>query len=91
MLNIKLIACDIDGTLLDDNKNISSNMLNTINLLKEKNIIFVLITGRNDIYVKGLAKKIGISILNEERYKLLQENGEYDLKTSSWIVGRAHV
>ena len=28
MLNIKLIACDIDGTLLDDNKNISSNMLN---------------------------------------------------------------
>ena len=60
MLNIKLIACDIDGTLLDDNKNISSNMLNTINLLKEKNIIFVLITGRNDIYVKGLAKKIGI-------------------------------
>ena len=40
MLNIKLIACDIDGTLLDDNKNISSNMLNTINLLKEKNIIF---------------------------------------------------
>lgn len=35
-------------------------MLNTINLLKEKNIIFVLITGRNDIYVKGLAKKIGI-------------------------------
>lgn len=36
MLNIKLIACDIDGTLLDDNKNISSNMLNTINLLKEK-------------------------------------------------------
>lgn len=42
MLNIKLIACDIDGTLLDDNKNISSNMLNTINLLKEKkyNICF---------------------------------------------------
>lgn len=57
MLNIKLIACDIDGTLLDDNKNISSNMLNTINLLKEKNIIFVLITGRNDIYVKGLDRK----------------------------------
>ena len=42
MLNIKLIACDIDGTLLDDNKNISSNMLNTINLLKRKkyNICF---------------------------------------------------
>ena len=61
MLNIKLIACDIDGTLLDDSKTISSNMLDIINILKEKNIMFILTTGRNDIYVKGLAKKIGIT------------------------------
>lgn len=33
----------------------------------------------------GLAKEIGISLLNEERYRMLQECGEYDMKTSSWI------
>lgn len=59
-MNVKLIACDIDGTLLDDKKNISKEMLDTINLLKSYNIIFVLITGRNDIYVRGLAKNIGV-------------------------------
>lgn len=33
----------------------------------------------------GLAEEIGISILNEERYRMLQESGEYDIRTSSWI------
>lgn len=32
-----------------------------------------------------MAKKIGIEILNEEKYRYLQTLGEFDLKTSSWI------
>lgn len=32
-----------------------------------------------------LAKEIGIEILTEEQYRGLQELGEFDLKTSSWI------
>ena len=32
-----------------------------------------------------MARKIGIRILNEAEYRTLQEYGEFDLKTSSWI------
>ncbi|RYY80243.1 MAG: DUF4256 domain-containing protein [Comamonadaceae bacterium] len=33
-----------------------------------------------------MAAEIGIDLLTEERYRALQELGEYDLKTSSWIA-----
>lgn len=33
----------------------------------------------------GLAKEMGITLLTEAQYRLLQETGAYDLKTSSWI------
>lgn len=32
-----------------------------------------------------MAEAMGIRILNEEEYRVLQTLGEYDLKTSSWI------
>lgn len=32
-----------------------------------------------------MADEIGVEILTEEQYRLLQEDGEYDLKTSSWV------
>lgn len=32
-----------------------------------------------------MAKEIGIDILNEEQYRALQELGEFDTTTSSWI------
>lgn len=33
----------------------------------------------------GLASKMGIDLLTEEEYRRLQELGEFDLKTSTWI------
>jgi len=33
-----------------------------------------------------MAKELGIEILNESEYRELQELGEFDLKTSSWIL-----
>ncbi len=54
MNNIKLIACDLDGTLLDSNKNVSQDNQDTIKSLKECK--FVISTGR------PLA---GITYLNE--------------------------
>lgn len=33
-----------------------------------------------------LAEEIGIEILNEEQYKELQTLGEFDLKSSSWVL-----
>lgn len=34
----------------------------------------------------GMADEMGIEILNEEQYRQLQQLGEFDLKTSSWIL-----
>ncbi len=33
----------------------------------------------------NMAKEMGIEILNEKQYRDLQEIGEFDLKTSSWL------
>lgn len=33
----------------------------------------------------GMAEDMGISILTEEEYRALQEQGKFDLKTSSWV------
>jgi hypothetical protein len=33
----------------------------------------------------GMAESMGIELLSEEQYRELQELGEFDLKTSSWI------
>ena len=33
-----------------------------------------------------LAAEIGIDILNEEQYRALQQLGQFDTKTSSWIL-----
>jgi hypothetical protein len=38
-----------------------------------------------------LAAKIGIELLTEEQYRALQEFGEFDTKTSSWISTPADV
>ena len=33
-----------------------------------------------------MANDIGIEVLNEEEYKFLQQLGNFDTKTSSWII-----
>lgn len=33
-----------------------------------------------------MAKDMGIEVLNEEQYRMLQTLGQFDLKTSSWII-----
>lgn len=33
----------------------------------------------------NMAEEMGIELLNEEQYKILQSLGKFDLKTSSWI------
>ena len=34
----------------------------------------------------GMAKEMGIELLTEDEYRRLQELGEFDLKTSSWVA-----
>lgn len=44
---IKLIACDLDGTLLNANHQLSQTSVNTIRTLKQKGIEFLVATGRS--------------------------------------------
>ncbi len=44
---IKLIACDLDGTVLDDNKNVDSELKEVVAKLKEKDILFTVASGRS--------------------------------------------
>lgn len=39
----------------------------------------------------GIAKEMGIDILSEEQYRKLQELGNFDLKTSSWVKTPANI
>ena len=39
----------------------------------------------------GMAKEIGIELLTEDEYRKLQEFGEFDLKTSSWVATPAEI
>ena len=41
--------------------------------------------------VVGLAEQMGVSLLTEAEYRSLQELGEFDLKTSSWVLTPAKV
>lgn len=44
---VKLIATDMDGTLLNGNHEIPKDFKDTINALKEKDVMFAISTGRN--------------------------------------------
>ena len=43
---IKLIATDMDGTLLDENKKLPKDFFNILTKLEDKNIKFVVASGR---------------------------------------------
>ena len=45
---IKLIACDLDGTVLDSKKVPDSGLKETVGKLREKGINFTLVSGRNE-------------------------------------------
>ena len=47
MKNIKLVATDLDGTFLKNDRSISANNLNALHLLGSRNIVRVVATGRN--------------------------------------------
>ncbi len=57
----KLVCCDIDGTLLDDNLNLSNKNKKSINKLYKDNIFFI-VTGRFKAGVIDLLKEINLNI-----------------------------
>lgn len=59
----KVVMIDLDGTLLDDNKNVSSKNIEMINkVYREKNILFVITTGKSIYDIKYIIDAIGEAI-----------------------------
>lgn len=57
-MEIKLVASDLDGTIIDRNNNINTNTFSAINKLHEKNIQFVVCTGKSYSVSKSVCKKL---------------------------------
>ena len=58
---IKLIASDLDGTIIGRNNNIFENNLKAINDINNKNIDFVICTGKTYPIVKSMCSKFNAS------------------------------
>ena len=58
---VKLIASDLDGTIIDRNNHIFEDNLKAINDINNKNIDFVICTGKTYPIIKGLCSKFNAS------------------------------
>jgi len=62
----KLLACDLDETLLDDDKNISKKNSDAIQRARSLGVKFVITTGRGYIHVQDVLKELGLFDLENE-------------------------
>lgn len=87
MGNIRLIAIDIDGTLIDDNLKVSDNTIKIIKELKKRNIEIVLVTGRAHAGAKKIMDQIGISlpIISHNGGKVVLANGR-EIKNTKFPI-----
>jgi cof-like hydrolase len=58
---IKLIMSDIDGTILDQNHQLDSHLLELMPLLKQSEIPFVLASARSPLGIAPISKELGIT------------------------------
>lgn len=69
----KYIFSDLDGTLFDDNKNVSDNNIKAINKAQEKGVSFILCSGRAPYVMESALKQVG-QFNNPNKY-ILSLNG----------------
>lgn len=61
MKDIKIIMCDLDGTLLDENERLTIKTIQTMRRIKEKGYLFGLATGRPMCSVEKLMTQFEVS------------------------------
>ncbi len=86
-MKYKLISCDLDGTLLDDNKEISINTIKKINDLINEGYIFVIATGRPYTgtirYLKLFSNDNPVILYNGSVIKINNETISFSLSDES--------
>ena len=60
-MDVECCVCDLDGTLLNSSMTLSDANISAIRILQERGVTVVLATGRNDLYVKDIARQLEIS------------------------------
>lgn len=61
-MEIKLVASDIDGTLIDESEKIPLRLIETVKKCRERGIGFALVTGRTRELAADIVKALGISV-----------------------------
>lgn len=61
-MNYKLFVADMDGTLLNDNKELSAKNIQTIKKLQDFGIKFAVATGRHDSMIKSYLKHLDLDV-----------------------------
>lgn len=79
-LNIKLVASDMDGTLLDSNGNLDPEFIQIVQKLKDLDIVFVAASGRQYYNLIKLFKNIERDII------FVAENGTYVISDSKELL-----
>mgnify|MGYP000855040581 FL=1 len=75
---MKLVVSDLDGTLLNDDSEVSLETIQAIKQLKEKGIEFAIATGRSFNSANKIRKKIGLEIylICNNGANIYNKNGE---------------
>lgn len=83
----KMFVFDIDGTLLNDSKDINKSTLSALNKLKRKGYIISLVTGRAPFQTMDIVKKINIDGL------IVGCGGAsaYDIKNNKFYIAKNNV
>lgn len=87
MENIKLVAIDIDGTLIDDTLKVSKNTIEIIKDLRKRGIEIALVTGRAHAGARKIMDQIGIKlpIISHNGGKVVLEDGK-EIKNTKFPI-----
>ncbi|WP_249029173.1 HAD family hydrolase [Tannockella kyphosi] len=61
---IKMVVCDLDGTLLDKNKELLEENVEVLKTVQENGVVLVLATGRNMVGLEHIYSKLGMDTYN---------------------------
>ena len=96
-MKYKLLACDLDGTLLDDNSNVSAENLNAIDEMVKLGVEFAICTGRtydeipkvllDNKSIRYIIYSDGSVILDKNKKKNINVGGSLE-KTKKYIMDR---